>query len=60
MRAIISVSDKTGAVEFAAGLVKLGYELFSTGGIRKALVEVRRRWRASRKSPASRRFWTKG
>jgi len=26
MRAIISVSDKTGAVEFATGLVKLGYE----------------------------------
>lgn len=31
-RALISVSDKKGIVEFAEGLVKLGYELISTGG----------------------------
>ena len=37
MRAIISVSDKTGAVEFAGGLSKLGYEIFSTGNTKKAL-----------------------
>jgi phosphoribosylaminoimidazolecarboxamide formyltransferase/IMP cyclohydrolase len=31
-RAIISVSDKRGAVEFAAGLAALGWEIVSTGG----------------------------
>ena len=31
-RALISVSDKTGLVEFAQGLVKLGVEIISTGG----------------------------
>lgn len=31
-RAIISVSDKTGAAEFAAGLAELGFEILSTGG----------------------------
>jgi phosphoribosylaminoimidazolecarboxamide formyltransferase/IMP cyclohydrolase len=39
MRAIISVSDKTGAVDFAKGLVKLGYEIFSTGNTKKAISE---------------------
>jgi len=32
MRAILSVSDKNGLVEFARGLVALGVELISTGG----------------------------
>jgi phosphoribosylaminoimidazolecarboxamide formyltransferase/IMP cyclohydrolase len=32
MRALISVSDKTGLVSFAEALVKFGYELVSTGG----------------------------
>lgn len=36
-RAIISVSDKTGIVPFAAGLIELGYEIISTGGTKKAL-----------------------
>ncbi len=36
-RALISVSDKTGVVEFAKALVKLGYEIISTGGTAKAL-----------------------
>ncbi|MDE7395730.1 MAG: bifunctional phosphoribosylaminoimidazolecarboxamide formyltransferase/IMP cyclohydrolase [Clostridiales bacterium] len=36
-RALISVSDKTGVVEFAKGLVALGYEIISTGGTAKAL-----------------------
>lgn len=36
-RAIISVSDKTGVVPFAAGLIELGYEIISTGGTQKAL-----------------------
>jgi phosphoribosylaminoimidazolecarboxamide formyltransferase/IMP cyclohydrolase len=31
-RALISVSDKRGAVEFAAGLAGLGWEIVSTGG----------------------------
>jgi len=36
-RALISVFDKTNITEFAAGLVKLGYEIISTGGTAKAL-----------------------
>ncbi len=36
-RALISVSDKRGAVEFAAGLVQLGWEIISTGGTALAL-----------------------
>lgn len=31
-RALVSVSDKTGIIEFAQGLVKAGYEVISTGG----------------------------
>lgn len=38
-RAIISVSDKTGVVEFAAKLQKLGVEIISTGGTKKVLKE---------------------
>jgi phosphoribosylaminoimidazolecarboxamide formyltransferase/IMP cyclohydrolase len=36
-RALISLSDKTGAVEFAGELAKLGVELISTGGTAKSL-----------------------
>src|SRR6188768_3930434 len=36
-RALISVSDKTGLVAFAAGLATRGFELVSTGGTAKAL-----------------------
>src|SRR5215831_5810877 len=36
-RALISVSDKTGLVEFARALVEHRVELISTGGTRKAL-----------------------
>jgi phosphoribosylaminoimidazolecarboxamide formyltransferase/IMP cyclohydrolase len=36
-RAIISVSDKTGAIEFAKGLVSIGVEILSTGGTAKTL-----------------------
>src|SRR5262249_9766472 len=36
-RAVLSVSDKTGLVEFAKGLVELGVELYSTGGTRRGL-----------------------
>ena len=37
MRALLSVSDKAGIVEFARGLEKLGWEIISTGGTYKAL-----------------------
>jgi len=37
MRAIISVSDKSGVIGFAKGLKELGIEIFSTGGTKKAL-----------------------
>ncbi|MFH0942237.1 MAG: bifunctional phosphoribosylaminoimidazolecarboxamide formyltransferase/IMP cyclohydrolase [Chloroflexota bacterium] len=40
MRAIISVSDKTGAVDFARGLTGLGFEIFSTGGTFKVLAQA--------------------
>jgi len=39
-RAVISVSDKTGIVEFAAGLTSQGFELISTGGTFKTLKEA--------------------
>jgi phosphoribosylaminoimidazolecarboxamide formyltransferase/IMP cyclohydrolase len=38
-RALISVSDKTGVAEFAAGLRALGIEIISTGGTAKLLRE---------------------
>ena len=37
MRAILSVSDKTGLVELARGLAGLGVELISTGGTARAI-----------------------
>jgi phosphoribosylaminoimidazolecarboxamide formyltransferase / IMP cyclohydrolase len=40
MRALISVSDKSGVVNFAKELVCLGYEIISTGGTYKALQEA--------------------
>jgi len=36
-RAVLSVSDKTGVVEFAKGLVEAGFEVVSTGGTARAL-----------------------
>ena len=45
MRAILSVYDKEGVVDFARGLEALGFELFSTGGteglLREAGINVR-------------------
>ena len=38
-RALLSVSDKTGIVDFAAGLAKLDVEIVSTGGTAKLLRE---------------------
>ena len=37
MRALVSVSDKTGLVEFVRGLVDLGWEIIATGGTQKLL-----------------------
>src|SRR5581483_6232632 len=39
-RALISVSDKSGVVEFARALAGYGIELVSTGGTRKALSDA--------------------
>lgn len=39
-RALLSVSDKVGIVDFAQQLVELGYELLSTGGTKAALQEA--------------------
>jgi len=39
-RALLSVSDKTGLVDFARGLAGLGWELVSTGGTARALREA--------------------
>jgi phosphoribosylaminoimidazolecarboxamide formyltransferase/IMP cyclohydrolase len=39
-RALISVSDKTGLVDFARALARHGIEIVSTGGTRKALTDA--------------------
>jgi phosphoribosylaminoimidazolecarboxamide formyltransferase/IMP cyclohydrolase len=39
-RALISVSDKTGLVQFAKDLAQLGVEIISTGGTHKQLIEA--------------------
>ena len=69
-RALISVSDKTGLVDFARGLAGFGIELVSTGGTRKTLADAgldgprgRRIDRISgthgrpRENPASKNSW---
>jgi phosphoribosylaminoimidazolecarboxamide formyltransferase / IMP cyclohydrolase len=39
-RALLSVSDKTGIVDFARGLAELGVELISTGGTARELTDA--------------------
>ena len=39
-RALLSVSDKTGLIDFATGLAELGVEILSTGGTAKHLTEA--------------------
>ena len=39
-RALLSVSDKTGVVDFARGLVSRGFTLVSTGGTARALADA--------------------
>jgi phosphoribosylaminoimidazolecarboxamide formyltransferase / IMP cyclohydrolase len=38
-RALISVSNKNGVVDFAKSLVELGFEIISTGGTKKTLLD---------------------
>jgi phosphoribosylaminoimidazolecarboxamide formyltransferase / IMP cyclohydrolase len=40
VRALLSVSDKTGLIDFARALVARGIEIVSTGGTRKALADA--------------------
>ena len=39
-RALLSGWDKTGIVEFASGLADLGFELLSTGGTARTLIDA--------------------
>ena len=39
MKALLSVSDKTGIVDFAKELIDLGFEILSTGGTLKTLAQ---------------------
>jgi len=39
-RALISVTDKSGIVEFGKSLVELGFEIISTGNTHKMLKEA--------------------
>ena len=39
-RALISVYDKTGVVEFATHLIDLGWEIISTGGTSRKLKQA--------------------
>lgn len=39
-RALLSVSDKTGILDLAHALIEQGYELVSTGGTARLLVEA--------------------
>ncbi|HET9004159.1 MAG TPA: bifunctional phosphoribosylaminoimidazolecarboxamide formyltransferase/IMP cyclohydrolase, partial [Gemmatimonadaceae bacterium] len=41
MRALLSVSDKSGLVDFARGLAELGWELISTGGTARAIRDAK-------------------
>lgn len=40
MRALVSVSDKTGLVEFVSGLQKEGWEIIATGGTQRLLEDA--------------------
>ena len=43
MRALLSVYNKEGIIEFAQGLTELGWELISTGGTLKFSAAVSKR-----------------
>ena len=57
-RALLSVSDKRGLVDFASGLAELGVELVSTGGTASALSSEESRPARSRISQVFRRSST--
>ena len=42
-RALVSVTDKTGVVEFCKGLIECGYEIISTGGTKKVPANIKRK-----------------
>ena len=54
-RALISLSDKSGLDELAAGLARHGVEIVSTGGTAAKLREAAPQSATSATSPASRR-----
>ena len=58
MKALISVSDKTGIVEFAQALHALGVQLLSTGGTAKLLAGVGLPVTEVAESPNSPKCWT--
>ena len=60
MRAIISVSNKTGVADFAEELSRLGFEVFSTGGTKKALAEAQVPVKSVSEITGFLRFWTAG
>jgi phosphoribosylaminoimidazolecarboxamide formyltransferase/IMP cyclohydrolase len=41
MRAIISVYDKAGVIDFARGLTEAGYEIFSTGNTKNIIADAK-------------------
>jgi AICAR transformylase/IMP cyclohydrolase PurH len=59
-RALLSVSDKTGLVDFARRLADMGVEILSTGGTARTLAEAGLRSPMWPPSPSSRRSWVGG
>ena len=55
-RALLSVSDKTGLVDFAKALAGFGVELVSTGGTAKALKDAGLRTRLRSNSAPNNKF----
>ena len=60
MKAILSVSNKAGLIDFARGLADIGVEIYSTGGTHHALDAAGIPASPSPTSPAFRRSWTAG
>ncbi|MDN3537783.1 hypothetical protein QPX96_10960 [Limosilactobacillus fermentum] len=59
-RALVSVSDKTNLVPFVKGLEEHGYEIVSTGGLRRPWMRPALRRSRLKTSPTSRKSWTGG
>ena len=59
-RALLSVSDKTGLIEFARALAALGIELISTGGTATALKAAGLAVTDVARSPDFRKSWMGG